>query len=138
MTTNAVKFQGSVLNATETASTNVTAIGEVIGLDGPGGQAAIIDATHSTSTAKEKLMGLPDEGSLTVNLNYLENDAGQELLKDRRAAQTADGYTIVPPSPVTTKWVFDALVLGFSRSGAVDGKWTARAVLELTGPLTEA
>ena len=134
MTTNAVRFQGTIFAAM--SGTDSTEIGEVIGADGPGGRAAIIDATHSQSVAKEKLMGLPDEGAISLTLNSVWSDSGQIELKNRRDAQTADEYKITLADAASTEMDFLAYCVGFSYSGATDGKWDARVELEVTGPIT--
>lgn len=136
MTTQAVKFQGTKLHAM--SGTDATEVGEVTGLDGPGGQAPVIDATHSLSVAREKLMGLPDEGQITVTLNSVWDDSGQVELKSRRSAQTLDDYRIQINDAASTEMTFQAYCLGFSYSSATDGKWDARVQLEISGPVTIA
>lgn len=134
MTTNAVKFQGSTFEAKD--GTDATTIGEVIACDGPSGQATIIDATHSGSTAREKVMGLPDEGRITLTCNYVQGDTGQSLLRTRRGNQTLDEYEITFPNNPTTNITFSAYCLGYSLSGSTDGKWDARVDLEVSGAVT--
>ena len=133
MTTNAVKFQTTVVKCTD--GTDSTTVGEVIGVDGPNGQATIIDATHSASTAREKVMGLPDEGRITLSCNYVPSDGGQTELRTRRNDQSLDTYEI-ELAPATTSLTFSAYCLGFSISGATDGKWDARIDLEISGSVT--
>ena len=134
MTTNAVKFQGTTFEATD--GTDATTIGEVISCDGPSGQATIIDATHSASTAREKVMGLPDEGRITLTCNFVHADGGQSELRSRRSAQSLDTYEITFPSSPTTNITFSAYCLGYSISGSTDGKWDARVDLEVSGAVT--
>lgn len=136
MATSAVKFQTTTFEQYDTASTNVTAIGEVIGIDGPSGQATIIDATHSGSSAREKVMGLPDEGRLTLTCNLVPGDTGQTALRTNRNAQTADPYKLTLADAGATELTFLAYVLGFSISGSTDGKWDARIDLEITDAVT--
>lgn len=136
MATNAVKFQGTAVKCTD--GTNSTTVGEVISIDGPNGQATIIDATHSGSSAREKVMGLPDEGRITMTLNYDPTDTGQSELRTRRNDQSLDTYDIELADAATTTLSFSAYCLGFSFSGGIDGKWDARVDLEVSGSVTIA
>jgi hypothetical protein len=101
---------------------------------GPGGSAAIIDATTLTSLAKKKRLGLSDYGQLGLTLHYDPSNLGQQTLQDRRATKTIalmkmefeDGSVIE----------FSGYVTVFSVSGAVDGLVEASATIEITGELT--
>ena len=56
-------------NTTVASTSTSCMIGEITDFSGPGGQAAVIDVTNLNSTAKEKLVGLRDEGQLSLSLN---------------------------------------------------------------------
>ena len=129
-----VKFFWSTSTAHSTSAT--AAIGEVTGFSGPGGNAAVIDVTYLLSTAKEKLIGLRDEGQLSLDLNFSATDSGQLALRTDRAARTKKSATIKFTDPATSVALFDAYCLGFSISGTLDDKITANAVIEITGPVT--
>jgi len=114
-------------------------IGEVTDFNGPGGAAAVIDITHLGSTAIEKLIGLPDEGQLSMSLNYNATDTGQNGLKSDRAARVRNLYDILfheftkTDSAVPSRAAFFAYSQNFSANGAVNGKVSANSVLEITG-----
>lgn len=110
-----------------------TAIGEVVDFSGPGGQAAVIDVTHLGSTRKEKLMGLPDEGQFTFNLNLDPADSGQLAAKASRNAQTELGYKLSLTDTGTTVLTWNAYCLAFNIAGGVDKQVTAFITLEITG-----
>lgn len=124
--------------AIETQSTTLSidnqAIGEVVDFSGPGGSASVIDATHLGSTAKEKLMGLPDEGQFTFNLNLDPQDAGQEDLRDARLARSKNSYVLTLSDGTTLS--FDGFCLEFSIAGGVDALVSASCTIEITGPVT--
>jgi hypothetical protein len=128
--------------STSTAASTSTAvlIGEVIDFSGPGGQASVIDVTNLLSTAKEKLIGLRDEGQLSMSLNLSMSDAGQVALRADRATRTKRKAVIKFNDNTTdaakTKAIFDGYVLGFSVSGAVDDAVKANCVIEITGAVT--
>ena len=136
MTSQAIKFQGSALNAKATTGTDVTNIGEVNSVQGLGsGAAAEINVTHSLSQAKEFLMGLPDEGSVSLGCNLVLDDAGQQLLFTRRDAQTLDPYEVAFPAPLTNKWTFSAYVLSFGADAQEDQQWVGSIQLRISGPI---
>jgi len=116
-------------------------IGEITDFTGPGGQAQVIDITSINSTAKEKLIGIRDEGQVSMTLNFDPTDGGQTGLRDDRDLRTRGKYAIrltdvATGSSALPSWCyFNGYCLGFSISGAVDNKITANAVLEIDGPV---
>jgi hypothetical protein len=126
---------------TTVASTSTSCrVGEITDFSGPGGQAAVIDVTNLNSTAKEKLVGLRDEGQLSLSLNLSFSDTAQTAIRTDRANRTKRKCVIKfndsTDDLVKTKAVFDAYCLGFSVSGAVDQAAKANAVIEITGAVT--
>ena len=132
------EFYWSTSTAASTAAG--TLVGQVKDFSGPGGQAAVIDVTNLLSTAKEKLVGLRDEGQLTMSLNLSFSDAAQVALRADRATRTMRKCVIKFNDSTTdaarTKAIFDGYVLGFSITGAVDNVIAANAVIEITGAVT--
>lgn len=114
-------------------------IGEVVDFSGPGGAAAVIDITSLQSTAKEKLIGLRDEGQLSMTLNYNATDTGQTGLKTDRAARIKNLYDIIfhdttqSASAMPSRAAFFGYSMQFSITGAQDNKITANAVIEISG-----
>jgi hypothetical protein len=115
------------------------AIGEVTDFSGPGGGAAVIDVTHLESTAITKLIGVPDEGQFSMSLNYNATDSGQNGLKSDRAARVKNLYDIKfhdcdeSASAMPSRAAFWGYCQTFSEAGAVNGKVSANAGLEITG-----
>lgn len=113
-------------------------VGEIVDFNGPGGAAGVIDITHLRSTAKEKLMGIPDEGQISLSLNYNPTDAGQLGLQSDRRARYKNLYDIlftdctVSASAMPSRGAFWGYCLQFSEQGAVDAKVQANAVIEIT------
>ena len=133
----AIESQGVVFYwSSTTAASTLNVIGEVTGFSGPGGNAAVIDVTNLLSTAKEKMVGLRDEGQLTLDLNFVKTDVGQSLLITDRAARNKRNATIKFTDTAVSVANFDAYCLGFSISGAVDDKISANAVIEITDAVT--
>jgi len=123
---------------TSTAASTSTSglVGEVIDFSGPGGQANVIDVTHLDSTAKEKLMGIRDEGQVTLTVNHYPDDVGQALLVTDRAARTKKKCVLKFSDTANTLAIFDGYCLGYSISGGVDDKVTASVVIECADAVT--
>lgn len=111
-------------------------IGELVDFTGPGGQAAIIDVTHLKSTAKEKLVGLPDEGQISMNLNLDPADVGQRECWEARAAQELRDFELELTDTAGTVLLFQGFVLEFSISAGVDDKISASITIEISGSVT--
>jgi hypothetical protein len=113
--------------------TGAANIGEVKSFNGPGGQASEIDVTTLESTAKEFLMGLQDEGEISLEVNFDPSDVGQTFCRNARTNQTRNAYRITLPNTPATRLDFLAFCKGFSLSGGVDDVWKASLTLRVTG-----
>jgi len=127
-------FYWSTTTSASTASSAL--VGEVIDFSGPGGQANVIDVTHLNSTAKEKLMGIRDEGQLTLTVNHCPADAGQQNLIADRGTRTLRKCVIAFSDASSYLAIFDGYCLGYSVSGGVDDKVTASIVVEIADAVT--
>lgn len=115
---------------------------EVLGItnvSGPEGSASVIDTTSLKDSAKRKKMGLPDEGSLSLEMNFQPQDAGQAALQAARTARTllTLKVTFTDDSPATTA-SFSAYVTDFATKSGVDEKVSATCKLEIDGAVTWA
>lgn len=140
MSSQALEAQGMELRIGNGASPEVfTAISEISTFSGPGGAATVIDVTDLSSLAKEKRMGLADEGQLSFTINYIPNDTQHALLRAQRANRQETNFKLIftDDSPSTT-WSFAAFITGFSVTAAVDGVVQANVTLEITGAISEA
>jgi hypothetical protein len=126
---------GKTLTAANGTLTPVefTEIGEVTDFDGPSGSASIIDVSHLKSTRKEKRIGLPDEGQVSISVNLVPGDAGQIAVRTSRDNRTKKNYRLTLTDDADTTLVFAAFCMNFSTSGAVDGKIAGKIGLEITG-----
>lgn len=136
MSSAAIEAQGMLIQRFNGA--NYETIPEVKSFTGPGGSAAVIDVTDLQSLAKEKRMGLADEGQLQLTINYIPDDEVHAALRADREARTETEFKIVFTDDAETEWEFSAFVTGFSVSGSVDAVVEAQVTLEITGPITEA
>jgi hypothetical protein len=113
-----------------------TEIGEVTDFSGPDGSASEIDVTHLRSTAKEFLMGLPDEGNISLSINWDQSDLGQAAIAAARTARTEETFKITYSDGSTA--TFDGYVLGLTSSGSIDGKVDGSITIRITGAVTWA
>lgn len=115
-----------------------TAVGKVVSFQGPGGTANVIDVTSLESTARQKLMGIADEGQFTLEVNLRTDDTQQMGLKNDRTSRTLRNFELILTDVGTTTLSFAGYVLGFSISGAVDDKISASITIEVDGAVTWA
>jgi hypothetical protein len=119
-----------------TATPNAfTAVGEVVDWDGPGGSASVIDTTHLKSEAREKLVGLMDEGQFTISMNLVPDDAGQQACKQARRDRARKAMRLTYSDESVQTW--NGYVLGFSSSGGVDDKANGSITIEIDGPVSD-
>ena len=140
MSSQALEAQGTVLKIGDGASPEVfSTISEIKTFTGPGGSAAVIDVTDLSSAAKEKRMGLADEGQLSFMINYIPSDTEHAALRSARATRVETNFQLIftDASPATT-WSFSGFVTNFAVSGSVDGVIEANVTIEITGAISEA
>ena len=112
--------------------TNV--IGRITSFSGPDGSATVIDTTDLSSAAKEKMMGLRDEGSFSADINFDYANLGQKAFIAARAAQTRDLYTVL--NGVTEMFRFNGYATGITISGDSDAIVTGKITVEIDGAVT--
>lgn len=115
-----------------------TTIAEVKSIDGPGGQTAEIDVTDLSSTAKEFVLGLQDEGDITMDMNYIPSNTQHALLRTLRASGAERSFQITFTDSPATTWTFNARVKGFTINNAVDNVTGLSVTIRVTGAITEA
>lgn len=138
MSSSALDSQGTVIQVGTSASPIVwSTIPEVSEISGPGGQAAEIDVTDLSSTAKEFRMGLQDEGQITLSVNYIPSNTVHTTLRTARTNQTLTNFQIIfTGSPIKT-WRFTAYVLGLEISNSVDDVTKGSITLRVSGSITQ-
>jgi len=114
------------------------AVGQVTAIDGPSGSAPVIDVSNLASTFREKNMGLPDEGQITLNLQYDPDDTGQTRLKTLRTARSQGNFIVTLSDSPATTWTFSGYVLEFSKSIQIDEVVMGSVTVEIDGAVTEA
>jgi hypothetical protein len=135
MATKAIVSTGATVKIKVAPATVFTKVNGLKSFDGIGaGAAAVLDATDLDSTAKEKLAGLPDEGSMSLTLNFIADDAGQMSLQTVRDSQAVASFEVTVK---TQKYAFDGLVLTAAPTSiGVDSIVEMNVTVEITGKVT--
>lgn len=133
----AIESQGIVVYwTTSTSFSTAQIVNEVISVGGPGISAGKIDTTTLTSTAKEYIIGLRDNGDLSLDMIYNSTDAGQLALRNDLSARTKRRIGIKIPDASTTLWHCEGYCTNWSLSGSVDNVQKVSATIGLTGAIT--
>jgi len=133
----AIESQGVLLKYSVGSPTSFALIGNCTGFTGPGGSANVIDITNLNSAAKEKLMGLADEGQFTLDLNYDPDNSSHIALRNARKSRTRCEFQITLTDTTNTVLTFFGYVLGFALTGAVDQQIKASVTIEIDGAVSE-
>ncbi len=113
-----------------------TEIGEVTDFSGPDGSASEIDVTHLQSTAKEFLMGLKDEGTYSLSINWVPDDAGQAACREARDTREKKDFKVTYSDDSTA--TFEGYIMAMSGGGAVDDKVSGSITIRITDEITFA
>lgn len=130
----AIKAQGTLIEIESATPDTYNAIGQVSSITGIGsGTATENDATHLASTAREIVMGLPDEGTAAIT-GFLDttDTTGQIAMRTANADQTKEKFRVTLVDSTTC--TFEAYVTQFSFDVTADGLIPFNSQLRLTGP----
>lgn len=108
-------------------------IGEVNSFDGPSMNASPIDVTSFDSTWKEKLIGVPDGGQVTIGFNWVPGNGPQQRLREDFENGTLRAYRLRKADATLPAISFSGYVAAIAPSGAVDSAISGSATIEITG-----
>ena len=128
--------QGMTIGISALPATTYTQINCTTTINMEDGEAADIDVTCLSSTAKEYIVGLQDSGTLSLDLNVDFSDAGYALMKTAKASGEAYGFQIELDTGET--FTFDGFVKSLPFTGAVDAAITGTASVRISGSVVEA
>jgi len=114
MTTKAKTGLGTKVYIGDGASPEVfTALAEVLTVDGPNPTATVVDATSVDTVGgyDEPITGLKSAGEVTIEMNFVGDDPGQEALKTAFDAGTQTNFRIDYPDHGLTRFSFVAVVI---------------------------
>jgi hypothetical protein len=135
MTSTAISAQGSKFSvdtsangATDPTWTPVKNVKSYSGFDG---SATEIDVTDLDSDAKEKRLGLVDNGSFSIDINVNMADPGQSAMKTSQKASSLKKYKLEYPDGSSD--TFSAFVKTFPVSGSTDAVITSTVAMTISG-----
>lgn len=139
MSSNALESQGTALyiDLGDVSPTSWARIPDVKNLNFRTGSAAVIDTTDLSSVAKEKRMGLADEGQCTFTLQLRPKEATHaELAAAKGDRQARDFKVVLTDDPTPTTYYFTGFVLSVPLSANIDGVIESNITIEITGAVT--
>lgn len=115
-----------------------TQIKEVKAIKPGGAVTSKIDVTDLDSDAKEYRTGLVDNGTISIDINDLVSDPGQQALLASFNAQTVCSYKLALTGG--SNRTFDAVILKFPTNpdAAVDGVQTGSVELQISGAVVRS
>ena len=131
--------QGCGIRISDLASPEVfTDIGQVVSISGPDGSASEIDVTALDSSAKEFVIGLPDNGSVSLEVifDHASATAKHDTLYTARTSQVLQHFQIFLSDSPETVLDFQAYVSQFSLALGVDDKVGATFSLRISGAVS--
>jgi hypothetical protein len=142
MASSAKKAQGTTISISANVSTpSYTVIKNVTTIDGiQGGSASDIEVTDLSSTAKEYVTGLIDNGEISLAVKYDYDDAGQGIVQTALEESALCKFKVSLPISGTevtgTTFVFNGTPKTFSKSVGVDGVVESSISIKVSGDIT--
>jgi hypothetical protein len=138
MSSNALESQGMTLAIALAGSPSFQVIPDLKDLQFRTGSAAVIDTTDLSSTAKEKRMGLADEGQCTFTLMIRPKESTHAELIAAKADRQARSFRVtLTDGPAPTTYQFSGFVLSVPIGGTVDAVIESSVTIEITGAVVE-
>ncbi|MFV1982997.1 MAG: hypothetical protein ACC657_05590 [Thiohalomonadales bacterium] len=140
MSINALASQGMTVSVGDGASPEIfTVIPELSDISGPDGSAGEIEVTDLSSTAKEFIRGLTDNGNISGTMMYIpKNTVHAQLRSDfASATEIARNYRLHFTDSPRTYWDFNAYVATLSISNSLDSVTSANLTLRIKGGISE-
>jgi hypothetical protein len=106
------------------------------------GTAAEIDVSDLSSTAKEFVLGLADNGAMNLEMLYDPADPGQVILESLRESSNSNQFRVTIPNPLSSPAVavfaFVGFVQTFPFSVGVDAAISGTCTVRITGAITKS
>ena len=138
MVSTALVARGTTISVATGGSPEYVQIVNVSSISGPGSTAAEIEITDLSSTAKEYLLDLVDNGTVSLSIFYNPNDTYHAQLRSDNADSTARTYRITMNASPQVTATFSARVQGFTPDHSVANAHQVSVELRVTGTVTYA
>lgn len=130
--------QGCSIAYSDGASPEVyTAIGEIMGINGPSRQNPTLDSTDFSETVRSAVSSsVVDNGEVSVSVGYRPALASHQAIISKVNSGVSGNWKITyTDSPQSTD-IFPAIVTGFSQGAPKDGLLTGEMTLKITGAIS--
>lgn len=116
-----------------TSGGTMTALAEVVSINGVNLTRETVDVTHLTSTSRyrEFIGGLRDGGEVTIAMNFDPDETDYTNAISDHNSDTAGYYQVVFPD--TSEWGFTGFLTGISPDTPMDDKMTVEMTYKVTG-----
>jgi len=135
-----ISSQGVTISRGDAASPEVfTVLAAVADYSGPSADQPELDVSDLSSTAKEFIAGLIDNGEVTLSLHWQPDNATHVTMLSDFDAGTISNWRVTwsDASPAKT-WTFPAFVKSFVPTASVDSPLSGDVTLRVTGAVTRA
>lgn len=136
MSTNAILTQGTKFAVSADSSPpSFSDIPEIKTISGPDGSAPLIDVTDLDSTAREYKLGLKDEGTFQLSINYIPTNTVHITLRDAWSNRTTLRFRITFADSTTTVWEFTGIVQNMSGNINIDNVVESNITIKISGSI---
>lgn len=134
-----ITTQGTALKIGDGASPEVfTTIPQVTSIDGPTTSNDEIDVTHLGSTSREFEPALPDQGEITCEMEWDENDTVHAGLRTKFNATTTHNFQLVNAASPLNTYSFAGFIKSLQMSFGIDDVVRVTMAVRITGNFTAA
>lgn len=120
-----------------TLSIEAVTVGQILSIDGPNIERAMIDTTNlGTTTLRTFVPGFGDGGEISVEVQYDHDDNGQEDAFESLIAGSSTSVTVVIILSDGDLYNFEAFVRSISHSQNMDEVNRSTIVFKVTGNVT--
>ena len=131
-----ITSQGTTIGIGDAASPEIyTTISQVTSMSGPDGSATEINVTNLSSTAQEFILGLKDEGSISMDIIWDERDTQHSLLRTKFGSGASTNFRITDAGSPQKNYTFPAYVQTLSMSSGVDEVQRASVNLRISSAI---
>lgn len=134
MSSSALESQGTVIQVENSGSPqSFQTITQTKDISFRTGSASVIDVTDLASSAKEKRMGLQDEGQCTFTLQFIPTNVVHAELVTAKGDRASRRFKVILTDSAATTYYFRGFVLSVPITAAVDGVIESAVVVEISG-----
>lgn len=129
---------GTLIKISTGSPSNYLTIGNAKGFTVMNGTSPEIPTTHLGSDAAEFLVGLPDNGTVSFEVDTDFGDVGQAAALAAKEARTRCDFQVILPAGTTPTISFEGFVKKFDVAGNVDNPIKSQIEIRVTGPVARS